>query len=167
MLYTIGIANCLVSAEWERYACMMFFRRARRVATVACVCAICIFSVTAQQQQTPPPQQPPQTTPPVQPPTTPPAQPATPPAQRPTNPFENVNRQENTPTTTPGTPQVQRPQMETPKQAEQPKGSETGQIIEGIEFRGARRVPQDTLQAAHHVQGRRLSTTKKPCAATS
>jgi outer membrane protein insertion porin family len=36
--------------------------------------------------------------------------------------------------------------MEAPQQAQQPKGSETGQIIESIEFRGARRVPQDTLK---------------------
>jgi outer membrane protein insertion porin family len=128
---------------------MKFFRRARRVATAACICAFCIFPVSAQQQTPPPPQQtvpaqPQQQSPPPQ--TKPPAQPQTPP--RPTNPFENVNRQETTPTTPPGAPQVQvqRPQMETPKQAEQPKGSETGQIIEAIEFRGARRVPQDTLK---------------------
>jgi outer membrane protein insertion porin family len=130
---------------------MMFFRRARRAATAACLCAFCILSVSAQQQ-TPPPQQQvpaqPQTPPQQQttPPQTPPAQQQTPPATRPTNPFENVNRQETTPTNPPGTPQVQRPQMETPQQAQQPKGSETGQIIESIEFRGARRVPQDTLK---------------------
>jgi outer membrane protein insertion porin family len=127
---------------------MKFFRRARRVATAACICASCILSVTAQQQPqqtSPPPQQ--QTPPPAQPQTTPPAQPqTTPPPQRPANPFENVNRQETTPTNPPGTPQVQRPQLETPRQAEQPKGSETGQLIEAIEFRGARRVPQDTLK---------------------
>jgi outer membrane protein insertion porin family len=130
---------------------MMFFRRARRAATAACLCAFCILSVSAQQQTPPPQQQPPAQpqTPPQQqttPPQTPPAQQQTPPATRPTNPFENVNRQETTPTNPPGTPQVQRPQMETPQQAQQPKGSETGQIIESIEFRGARRVPQDTLK---------------------
>jgi outer membrane protein insertion porin family len=130
---------------------MMFFRRARRAATAACLCAFCVLSVSAQQQTPPPQQQPPAQpqTPPQQqttPPQTPPAQQQTPPATRPTNPFENVNRQETTPTNPPGTPQVQRPQMETPQQAQQPKGSETGQIIESIEFRGARRVPQDTLK---------------------
>jgi len=30
---------------------MKVFRRARRAATVACICASCIFSVAAQQQQ--------------------------------------------------------------------------------------------------------------------
>jgi outer membrane protein insertion porin family len=126
---------------------MKFFRRVSPAASAVCLCAFGILSVAAQQQtppqQTPPPQQQstpqqrPQQTPPTQPPTTPP---------RPANPFENVPRQEQPPANPPGTPQVQRPQMEAPKQAVTPAVSAGAQVIEAIEFRGARRVPQDTLK---------------------
>jgi outer membrane protein insertion porin family len=86
----------------------------------------------AQQQQQPPttpPAQPPQ----QQPPTTPPAQPPA----KPTNPFENV------------TPQQQQtaPKLEAPAPAPVLPQNLNGQIIAGVEFRGARRVPQDTLKA--------------------
>src|SRR5262249_33796964 len=55
----------------------------------------------------------------------------------------------DTPQTTPQTPQTPaRPALEQPKPAEEPKpepGMENA--IEAIEFRGSRRVPQDTLRA--------------------
>jgi outer membrane protein insertion porin family len=86
------------------------------------------------QQQTPPATPPkaspfetiptaPQTTPP---PAAPPAAPAAAPAAR---------------------PGQQRPQLETPKEAPAPAVNPNGQVIESFEFRGAKRVPQDTLKA--------------------
>jgi outer membrane protein insertion porin family len=74
-------------------------------------------------------------------------QPATPAAtpQQPKNPFETVPQAEPAkPPTPPATPQ-----FEAPKPAEQgPQQPAVGSnIVEGIEFRGARRVPQDTLRA--------------------
>src|SRR6266545_946542 len=111
---------------------MNFFRCLRLAAVWACLCASCILPVSAQQQQQTPPTQPP----PTQPPQTPPR----------TNPFETVPREERAPSNPPGTPQVQRPQMEAPKQPEAPSVPPGTQVIEAIEFRGARRVPQDTLK---------------------
>jgi len=70
------------------------------------------------------------------------------PATPPTNPFETVppaqqqqGQQQQQQTQPPA-----RPQLETPQQAPiaQPLN---GQVIAGIEFRGARRVPQETLKA--------------------
>ena len=83
--------------------------------------------------------------------------PATPPAQqppKPTNPFETVPAEtqpppaqpQATPPGQPGAPQ-QRPQLEAPPAVGQPVANPNGQVIEGVEFRGARRVPQDTLRA--------------------
>lgn len=116
---------------------------------VACLCAGA-QSQPPQQQQSPP-QQPPnppaqtQTQPPSQqPPSTPPKQPpATP--QRPANPFETVPEAPK-----PGEPQQQQPttpRLEAPKPAANIPSQPNGQVIEAIEFRGARRVPQDTLRA--------------------
>jgi outer membrane protein insertion porin family len=121
---------------------MKFFRRVRLAVVPACLCASCVFPVAAQQQ---PPEQPPQTAAPQQqqqqPPQTQPPRPA--------NPFETVPRQEQQQQQPPATPPatVQRPQMELPKQQETPAAPAGTQVIEAIEFRGARRVPQDTLKA--------------------
>ncbi len=110
-----------------------------------------------QQQPAPPAQQ--QPAPPAQQPAPParqqPAQPAqqqpAPPAQQPNNPFENVAPA--------GPPQAQpqNPQAPAPPQFEAPKTVAPGEpaagpavppdVIEGITFRGSRRVPQDTLRA--------------------
>jgi len=157
MLYLIG--NETVSpAQSERYACMKFFRRVRRAVGVACLCASCIVPVLAQQQTPPqqpqsqpqqtPPQNPPQPARPQQTPPQTPTQPTQPPQTPParTNPFENVPREEQPPTTPPGTPQVQRPQMEAPKQAETPAVQAGTGVIETVEFRGTKRVPQDSLK---------------------
>jgi len=79
-----------------------------------------------------------------------PASPATP-QQRPQNPFEPVPQTPDAPK--PATPQAPPttptpPTLEPPKVTEEPKPAEGSQdIIEAIEFRGARRVPQDTLRA--------------------
>lgn len=124
---------------------MNLFRRLRLVLAGACLCALPVRHVWAQQ----PPPQPPAS--PQQPGST--QQPAQPP--RPTNPFENVppaapQAQPNPPA--PQTPQQPRaPQLEAPKppaQEVRPSPVQpSGEIIEAIEFRGARRVPQDTLRA--------------------
>jgi outer membrane protein insertion porin family len=131
---------------------MKFFWRVRLAVGAACLCA-CISPVSAQPQQPqspqqPPPQQPPQTQPPQTPPQPKPPQPQTAPKppQPQTNPFENVPRQEAAPTNPPGTPQVQRPQLETPAQNVKPTAPAGSQVIETIEFRGTKRVPQDSLK---------------------
>src|SRR5580693_9394352 len=106
---------------------------------------------------------------------TPPAtQPATPPAANQNNPFENIPQTAPgtpaparppaapplgtpvpaTPTpapANPANPAVQTPQFENPVPA-QPNPATPGEtlapdVIENIEFRGSRRVPQDTLRA--------------------
>src|SRR5262249_8437536 len=136
----------------ERYAFMKFLRRVRLAVTAACLCAPWVSPINAQQQQ--PPAQPPAGQ--QQPPATPPAQqqPQQQQPQRPANPFETVPVQPQTqppatqpPTAQPATPQQQRPQMETPPAVGQPVANPNGQVIEAFEFRGARRVPQDTLKA--------------------
>src|SRR5579872_375682 len=98
---------------------------------------------STQQQQ---PQQQPPATPAQQPKPQqqPPAQQQQPPAR---NPFETVPQAQ---------PEQQKPQLEQPKEAPKPPSSTPVQrqpgappenIIEDIEFRGTRRVPQDTLRA--------------------
>jgi outer membrane protein insertion porin family len=120
---------------------MKFFRRVRLSAVLVCLCATG-FPVAAQQApQSPPPatqtqpaEQQKQQTPPS-------AQPQTPPQQR--NPFETVP---TAPAEQPPAQQVPaQPRMEAPKV--EVSAQPAGQVIEGIEFRGARRVPQDTLKA--------------------
>ncbi|MCZ2147133.1 MAG: outer membrane protein assembly factor BamA [Bryobacterales bacterium] len=75
----------------------------------------------------------------------PPPKPA--PQQKKANPFEAVPE-----AAPPETPQVKpsqaKPVLETPKAAEgAPKPAAVENVIEAIEFRGSRRVPQDTLRA--------------------
>jgi outer membrane protein insertion porin family len=86
-------------------------------------------------QQPPPAQTPAQQT---QPP---------PPAPRKPNPFESVPTGKAPETPPPAKPG--QPQLETPKPAaEQPKpAAGTENIIDSVEFRGSRRVPQETLKA--------------------
>ncbi len=110
-----------------------------RLFVVFAFCAWTVLPLVAQQQAPPPAQ-------PAQPP------PAQPPA-RGQNPFETVP-QETTPPPAPAppppaaapAPQPGQPQLEVPKTNETPV-QPAGQIVESIEFRGARRVPQDTLRA--------------------
>src|ERR1035438_1369144 len=127
---------------------MKFFRRLRLVVIPACFCVISIcppLSAQAPAQQPAagqPPAQPQQQTPPVTPPKpspfetiptapAPPPPPAPPPA----------------PAAAPAARPGQRPQLEPPKAEAAPAPNPNGQVIEAFEFRGAKRVPQDTLKA--------------------
>jgi outer membrane protein insertion porin family len=111
---------------------MRLLRLVRAGVVSVCLCASCIAPLGAQ---TPAQQQAPPSTPPAQPPQqTPPATPPKPVNQQ--GGFENV--------TAPPNPTQQ---LETPKPAIQNPQDLNGKVIAGIEFRGARRVPQDTLKA--------------------
>jgi len=102
----------------------------------------------AAQAQTPPVQQP--ATPQQQPAAQQAPQPAPPAA--PANPFENIPQGQAPQTPLQPPPTVappanpQNPQLQQPRPVEPPKPV-AGEVIEAIEFRGARRVPQDTLRA--------------------
>ena len=136
---------------------MNLFRRSCLVVVPVCLC-VAWMPLGAQTA-------PPQT--PAQPPNQRPAQtaPAQTPQQAPQsqNPFETVP---NAPAPAPAAPQetpapapqqppagqqpAPAPRMEAPPtapQAPQAPQAATGQTIEAVEFRGARRVPQDTLKA--------------------
>jgi outer membrane protein insertion porin family len=71
------------------------------------------------------------------------AQPAQAPQPKKQNPFEVVPQSTEPAKAPPG----QQPALEPPKPLEQPKPSALENTVEAIEFRGARRVPQDTLRA--------------------
>jgi outer membrane protein insertion porin family len=118
---------------------MKFLRRIRLVVVSACLCAPC-FPALAWQAQPPQQQQPPQA--PAQ--QQPQPQPTQPPQQRPPSPFERVPESQQQP---PAQPPAQQPRFEAPPRAQNPPAQPTGDVIEAIEFRGARRVPQDTLKA--------------------
>ena len=104
---------------------MTFFRPGRlRTLAVCLLCSLPLLSQEAgQQPQAQPPKPPPQ--------------------QKKNNPFETVPQSTEQPK-----PPVQQPKLEAPKPAAEPKGEKPAEdVIELIEFRGARRVPQDTLRA--------------------
>ncbi len=111
---------------------MTFFRPGRlRILAVCLVSGAGLFAQQTQQQPPAQQQPPPQQQPPAQPP---------PPQQKKANPFETV----------PQSTEQQPPKLETPKPATEPQANPDRPIddtIELIEFRGARRVPQDTLRA--------------------
>ncbi|HWE51651.1 MAG TPA: outer membrane protein assembly factor BamA [Bryobacteraceae bacterium] len=129
---------------------MKSLRPLRLNSVVVCACGIVALGLAAglsagiaSAQQTPaaaPASQqpaPPAATRPT--PKTPPQ--ATP--QAPSNPFETIPQAEP-----PKPGPIQQPQFEAPKAAEPGKEPPLGaDIIESIQFRGARRVPQDTLRA--------------------
>jgi len=125
----------------------------RRSLAIMATAALCLGGLVApagaQQAQTPPAQTPPPQQNPPQPapqprnpfedvpgtPAKPAQQPAQPPAQP--SPLENVPSEPNQPA----------PQLEAPKPAPGAPQPVTGDVIRGIEFRGARRVPSETLKA--------------------
>ena len=123
---------------------MKLRRRVRLMMVLAGLCAGWLAPMGAQTPPQTPPAQPPQ-----QPPAGQTAPQTQPPPQRPANPFETVpqTQQPQTPLQTPPPPAQAKPQLQTPpRPAEAPKPA-AGEVIEAIEFRGARRVPQDTLRA--------------------
>jgi outer membrane protein insertion porin family len=117
-------------------------RRVRLAAGL--VCLLALLSPARSQNQSPPPQQ--QGADQTKPAESPkPAEQAKP-AQEPNkaNPFENVQ---------PATPEQQqpaqpgKPQLEAPKAAPEAPAPTAGNVIEDVQFRGARRVPLDTLRS--------------------
>src|SRR5665213_15051 len=111
---------------------MTFFRpgRLRSLAVFLVLSGIGLFA----QQQTPPTQPPASGQPPQQGP------PQTPPQQKKANPFETVPQ-----AVEPAAPKPEAPKLgiETQGTSDRPPSD----TVEAIEFRGARRVPQDTLRA--------------------
>ena len=113
---------------------MIRYRRACLCSAFYCLCAAAVCAAWAQstpaQQQPAPAQQQPK-----------PEQP-----KKPEHPFEIVpDGQQPEQAKPPEAPAPQAP-FETPKIPEAPKAA-AGKTIEAVEFRGARRVPQDTLRA--------------------
>ena len=124
---------------------MISLRPMRLNSAFVCLCAfLTVVSARAQNPQNPPAgQQQPQPTPQQQPAAAPQQQPAAP--QNRNNPFETVPQAEPAkPPTAPALPQFEAPKTAEPGQQEPSVGSN---VVEGIAFRGARRVPQDTLRA--------------------
>ncbi len=124
---------------------MRFFRRARLAVVPACLCALSLPPLSAQTtpaQSQANPQQAPAKQP--SPPSGTPAGQQGPPKPKPANPFETVPEAQQ-PTqpapTQPAAPGSARPTVSVPTAVP------SSQVIEAIEFRGARRVPQDTLRA--------------------
>src|ERR1019366_6216202 len=129
---------------------MKFFRRLRLVVIPAC---FCVFSICPALFAQAPAQTPAQQAPAAHPPAQPQTPPATPPKP---SPFETIPTAPETtpppapPAAPPAAPAAQpgqRPKLEAPKAEAAPAISPAGQVIEAFEFRGAKRVPQDTLKA--------------------
>lgn len=111
---------------------------------LTCLCAVVLSlaaGMAAAQQQPAPPK---------------------PAPQKPANPFETVPSAPSEPKPEPAKPQSPavpgakpqtpgaKPQLEAPKPAEEPglvQPGEVANVVEAIEFRGSRRLPQDTLRA--------------------
>jgi len=126
---------------------MNSLRPSRLIVALVCLQGLTTTAPFARGQQ--PPAQPPAQTPAPQ------APPAQPPKPQPANPFETVPQtgapQTATPQQPPATTPTAPPQFETPKPVEPTEPSAgpalASNVIETIQFRGARRVPQDTLRA--------------------
>ena len=110
---------------------MISLRPMRLNSAFVCLCGLLtVVSARAQNPQTPAAGQP---------------QPPAAPQQNRNNPFETVPQAEPAkPPTAPALPQFEAPKTVEPGQQAPTVGSN---VVEGIEFRGARRVPQDTLRA--------------------
>jgi outer membrane protein insertion porin family len=123
---------------------MKFFRRLRLVVIPACFCVLttCPAMLAQQPPAGQPPAQPQQQTPPTTPPKPSPFE-TIPTAPAPTPPPTPPSTPAAAPAGRPG----QRPQLEAPKAEAAPAVNPNGQVIEAFEFRGAKRVPQDTLKA--------------------
>ena len=116
---------------------MSFCRRNGLTRVVVCLCAAGVVPAWMQGSQTPP-----------APPPSGQTKPAPAPPAKPPSPFETVPEAPAQQAPQPAQPAApQRPGLEAPKPAEPAQPHAEGQVIEAIEFRGARRVPQDTLKA--------------------
>ena len=137
-----------MGAEWKGTRFFMnFLRRFRLTSAVVCLLNLIAFAPAWLQAQTQSQEKPQAADP---------AKPAAPQAPKPeepkkANPFETVQEgaqpPAKPPAAKPGAPEQAKPQLEIPKQPEAPKVAVNENVIELIEFRGARRVPQDTLRA--------------------
>ncbi|MBI2679435.1 MAG: outer membrane protein assembly factor BamA [Candidatus Solibacter usitatus] len=124
---------------------MNFIRRFRLTSALVCLFNLSAFAPAWLQAQSQSQQ--------AKPAAADPAKPAPPQAAKPANPFEAV--QETAPAKPqapkpqqPAAPEPAKPQLEAPKAApEPPKPEAAANVIELIEFRGARRVPQETMRA--------------------
>lgn len=123
---------------------MRFLRHVRAGVAAACLCVPLMGPLAAQQQ--PPQQQQPPTTPPAQPPKQQ-QPPTTPPAQPPAKPTTPPNVFESVPPAGQQEQQQTAPKLEAPAAAPVLPQNLNGQVIAGVEFRGARRVPPETLKA--------------------
>src|SRR5581483_5651556 len=107
----------------------------RRIGLLSAWICLCAASIRAFCQTPPAAQQKQQTAPAPQPQ-----------QKKPPSPFENVPEAPAPQPPKPEAPAGQKPKLEAPKPPETPE-ARAGQVIDAIEFRGARRVPQDTLRA--------------------
>ena len=142
---------------------MTFSRLVSLRVLALCFVAVRVTSLHAQQPANPPGQNPPaQTTPPVANPFENVPQAPAPAPAKPANPFENVPPAPGAEAPKPGAPTPEAPKTEAPKPAA-PTPATPGaaaelaappeNIIEAIEFRGARRVSQDLLRTV--IQSRK------------
>src|SRR5882762_426109 len=129
-----GQVRLYKDAEWKGTGLFMFCSRRVRLSS-APVLLLSLLTVVPLWCQAPPAQQPPEQQP------KPPA-----PQQPKTNPFENVPQAEPPQQQKPA-PEQAKPQLEAPKAPETAPPQSIENVVESIEFRGARRVPQDTLRA--------------------
>lgn len=131
--HEVRVTNSLRKVERNRDF-MNSFRPMRLISVAACVWG-CSSMLLGQAQNTPAPA-------PQQP-----AQQQNRPNQN--NPFEAVPQapQQTPAPATPAPPQFEAPKPPPAEGGQQPQQTVGSNIIEGIEFRGARRVPQDTLRA--------------------
>src|SRR5882762_8802827 len=129
-----GQVRLYKDAEWKGTGLFMFCSRRVRLSS-APVLLLSLLTVVPLWCQAPPAQQPPE------------QQPKPPATQQPkTNPFENVPQAEPPQQQKPA-PEQAKPQLEAPKAPETAPPQSIENVVESIEFRGARRVPQDTLRA--------------------
>src|SRR5438876_11441116 len=112
---------------------MILCRRPRLATALVCLCISTPFAAVAQQPA-PKAQESEKAKPPEQ--------------KKQQNPFETVPQSTEPPKPqAPKPPAPGKPALEAPKPAQEPKPEAVENTIEAIEFRGARRVPQDTLRA--------------------
>ena len=114
----------------------MYPRLGRLLSCILCLSSLAGFSLAQQPAQNPQQQQPP-----APPPQNPPAPPPAP------NPFETVPQAQEPPKSQAPSQTLTPKKLQSPQAPKEPEAPSAADTIEAIEFRGARRVPQDTLRA--------------------